>query len=156
VNNMKLSESKFKIGDEVYLISKTYDKHIHEKCHACNGQGEVYRSIISSDNVNYEPFKCDKCKGSGEIGRWSESYKIMDNSCVITGINYKPTCDQWDTYLDREDYEYIYNVSEVYLNGWNDEYLENPDKYKESEIFLNKEDAQVECSKRNLKKNDEG
>jgi len=147
---MKLPKPKFNIGDKVYLILKTYDEYICEKCHTCNGQGNVYQSI---SDIAYKPIKCNICNGIGEINRWVVNYKIIDESCIIIGIDYTPINYQWDTYLDFEDYEYIYNVSYICSNDWDNEYLEEPDKYKETKIFSNKEDAQVECDTRNSNKN---
>lgn len=67
-------ETKFNIGQEVYIIQKARSK---EPCVACNGEGHI---IVGGNR-----FSCDKCFGTGRLHGKRKIYQLAGKD-TITNI----------------------------------------------------------------------
>lgn len=66
-------ETKFNIGQEVYIIQKARSK---EPCAACNGEGYII--------VDGNRFSCDKCFGTGRLHGKRKIYQLAGKDTITS------------------------------------------------------------------------
>lgn len=66
-------ETKFNLGQEVYIIQKARSK---EPCVACNGKGHI---IIDGNR-----FSCNTCFGIGRLNGKRKIYQLVGKDTIIS------------------------------------------------------------------------
>lgn len=125
VNTMQINvETKFNIGQEVYIIQKARSK---EPCAACNGEGHI---IIDGNR-----FSCDKCFGTGRLHGKRKIHQLAGKD-IITNIKV---------------YNYLLNTGghhneskTVVKYGFADR-----SDYTEQKLFATQEEAETRCNELN-------
>lgn len=117
-------ETKFNLGQEVYIIQKARSK---ESCVACNGEGHI---IIDSNK-----FSCNTCFGTGRLHGKRKLYQLADKD-IITNIKV---------------YNYLLNTGghhneskTVVKYGF-----KNGDDYSDQKLFATQEEARARCNELN-------
>lgn len=71
---MKINiETKFNIGQEVYIIQKARAK---EPCPACNGQGHI--------KIEGNDFSCTSCYGTGRLYGKKKIYQLLGKDTITS------------------------------------------------------------------------
>lgn len=122
---MKINmETKFDIGQEVYVIQKA---RVKESCTACNGQG--YIKIDGND------FSCISCHGSGRLYEKKKIYQLVGK----------------DTITSIKIFNYLLNVGghhnelkTVVKYGF-----KNGNDFTDQKLFATQEEAEARCRELN-------
>lgn len=117
-------ETKFNIGQEVYIIQKARSK---EPCAACNGEGYII--------VDGNRFSCDKCFGTGRLHGKRKIYQLAGKDTItsIKIFNYLLNADGHHNELKTV-------VKYAFKNG-ND--------FTDQKLFATQEEAQARCNELN-------
>lgn len=117
-------ETKFNLGQEVYIIQKTRSK---EPCAACKGEGHI---IIDGNR-----FSCNTCFGTGRLHRKRKIYQLAGKD-IITSIkvyNYLlNTCGHHNEPKTVVKYRF-----------------KNGDDYTDQKLFATQEEAEKRCNELN-------
>lgn len=123
-------ETKFNIGQEVYIIQKARSK---EPCAACNGEGHI---IVGGNR-----FSCNKCFGTGRLHGKRKIYQLAGK----------------DTITNIKVYNYLLNTGghhnepkTVVKYGFADR-----SDYTEQKLFATQEEAETRCNELNKEAQDE-
>lgn len=115
-------ETKYNIGDCVYHVMYT-QKQIKKPCPSCNSKGRI--------NLKKQKFNCPDCYGRGTKESYSKRQWMFDVPLTIGSIRY-------DSARSDETTTYMCNETGVGSGSI----------YHEEDLFLTKEEAEVECAKR--------
>jgi hypothetical protein len=120
-------ETKFNLGQEVYIIQKARSK---ESCAACNGEGHI---IIDGNR-----FSCNTCFGTGLVHGKRKIYQLADK----------------DTITSIKVYNYLLNTGGHHNEpkAVVKYRFKNGDDYTDQKLFATQEEAETRCNELNKEK----
>lgn len=122
---MKINiETKFNIGQEVYIIQKARSK---EPCAACNGEGHII--------VDGNRFSCTSCFGTGRLYGKRKIYQLLGKDTItsIKVLNYLLNADGHHNELKTV-------VKYAFKNGTD---------FTDQKLFATQEEAEARCRELN-------
>jgi len=125
--------TKYNHGDRVWIIVKnmTYKNVV---CETCNNVGRV--------EINGKKFSCPSCYGNIKRIQDEEKWEVYDYQ--QTGIVGKINIESYSPeYIDRENFslKVMYMLDSTGVGSGT--------MWKECDLFINQEDALLECDRRN-------
>lgn len=133
-------ESKFNIGDKVYLIRNKAERRFVE-CKACAGSGK----LDGKDGIKYDCSLCHGRCGNYEYG--NIKWVVEIHNLTIGKIDISFTCSTGiegmigNNYKSQKEYKERYMCEETGIG--------NGAVYDFEYLFKSEEDAQEECDRRN-------
>lgn len=116
-------ETKFDVGEIVYVIEKEEQQDKYVPCSICNGN-----KIIKIENK--PELKCPYCSGYGnKLISYSGLFKIIEKDTFISAV-----------------YIYVYEEKQTVFNYRVESY---GNQIPENKLFKTKEEAQLECDRLN-------
>lgn len=117
-------ETKFNIGQEVYIIQKARAK---EPCPACNGQGHI--------KIEGNDFSCTSCYGTGRLYGKKKIYQLLGKDTItsIKIFNYLLNTGGHNNELKTV-------VKYSFKNGFD---------YTDQKLFVTQEEAETRCNELN-------
>lgn len=117
-------ETKFNIGQEVYIIQKA---RVKEPCAACNGQGHI--------KIEGNDFSCTSCYGTGRLYGKKKIYQLLGKDTItsIKIFNYLLNTGGHNNELKTV-------VKYSFKNGFD---------YTDQKLFATQEEAETRCNELN-------
>lgn len=127
-------KTKFNLNEKIYTI-QLFGQRVFTPCKICNGSG-----VVKVEEIK-EKIECPRCYGNGGSSEWTpEKWNIAENSKIgkidieiYHGIHKKENKDR-----------FAYMIESTGIGSGTIWY--------ESDCFKTKEEAELECKKRNRKK----
>jgi|688.fasta_scaffold614313_1 hypothetical protein len=131
---MKL-ETKFSIGDYVYIIHK-HGQNKHVPCKTCGGKGGI--------TFEGNRFECVNCYGNGGKDEWiPEKWQVTHKKTKVGNVRVEMYDEKYYTENpEKREKQISYMVSSTGIGSGSIWY--------EKEIFKTLKEAEAECKKRNL------